>query len=56
MHGGMGWARLLGGIGPGLRVSLADVHTMEDTNTGDSTSSGDISGPHNCGHALRPRG
>jgi hypothetical protein len=32
------WARLLGGIGEGLRVSLADVHTMEDNRVADSTN------------------
>jgi hypothetical protein len=32
------WARLLGGFGSGLRVSLSDVHTMEDMGFGDSTS------------------
>src|SRR3712207_5229936 len=36
------WARLLGGIGSGLRVSLPDVHTMEDSSGADSTTSGDI--------------
>jgi hypothetical protein len=34
------WARLLGGIGSGFRVSLADVHIMEDKGGADSTSSG----------------
>ncbi len=38
----MNWARLLGGIGSGLRVSLADVHTMEDRGGAVSTTSGDI--------------
>lgn len=38
---GSDWARLLGGIGSGVRVSRSDVHTMEDTGLADSTSSGD---------------